>query len=177
MEPFDNPSPVHLGSHGRFELTKVDADNDGPLVRLVVLYCNRGIELAHPRHMLNALSSWFDMELPQVQFSWCLRPNVRSFFYKTGSLFRSSAVSIAHIADKCSSGTCACSSLPAHYRDHPSGHLHTSDTSWISQHLGLPHIADLLMQGLNHVPLAPICPDDIMDLNCWVAEQVVTTLL
>jgi hypothetical protein len=171
-----HPSVV-MGPHGRLEIKKVDKEDDDKLLRLVVLYSNRGIECAHPRHMLNDLSECFNIELPTVQFAWCLKPNLRSLFYKTGTVFRNSSRSLESVVAKCQSGACASAGLPEQYKDAGTGHLHCKDTSWISEYLQLPHLAELLSQGLNHVPLSPICPDEVMNLNCWVAEQVVNSLL
>jgi hypothetical protein len=171
-----HPSIV-LGPHGRLEVRKVVKESEEKLLRLVVQYSNRGIESAHPRHMLNDLAECFKIELPPVQFAWCLKPNLRSVFYKTGTVFRNGTRSLDLIADKCRSGRCACACLPDCFKDAEIGHLHGADKSWISDFLHLPHLANLLSQGLNHVPLSPICADEVLSLNSWVAEHVVKALL
>jgi hypothetical protein len=177
MEQAEDPLTIRLGSHGRLEFSKNHEAGDEKILRLVVLYCSRGIELAHPRHLLQDLSSTFGFELPNIQFSWCLRPNLRAFFYKTSPIFRDASFSADELAYRCHTSKCACSLLPAKYRDHASGHLHTQDTNWIAEHLGLTHIATLLNQGLNHVPLAPVIFNDIMELNCWTVETVITSFV
>lgn len=173
MESNDDPSVIQHGAHGRLEFAKHTEATGERILRLVCLYSSRGIELAHPRHLVQDLANEFSFALPNIQFSWCLKPNLRAYFYRTSPIFRSSNLSFEALAEKCASKQCACSNLPEQFRGHESGHLHTTDTSWISNHLNLPHISSLLEQGLNHVPLAPVCFDEIMSLNCWVVETVV----
>jgi hypothetical protein len=175
----DNPCQTSRvnAAHGRLVINRNKTDLDGEINRIVLDYPNRGIEAAYPSDLLRALESFFELDLPTIQLAWRYKPSLGDLVKQTGALFRDNTLSLHTVEVLCETGTCACALLPPQFRNNNSGHLHTTDSSWMTHVIGHDSLSDLFSQGLNHIPLAPIDLEEILFTNRSVAEILATQFL
>ena len=119
--------------------------------------------------------------LLNIMFAWCYHPNMSTFCYKPGMVFKE--FDISELMEK--EVKCICHSsnrlrkfidMEANNNDQEketmSGHVRTMDIS-IIQHKGLKHA---LKMGLNHIPLRPTVIHEAIQVVCDTFIQVCQVL-